>query len=151
MAPQTALFGVRNRYRHRMLNIIDVLSNSGPIWEPLRPHLASQNGAKIEPGASQTASRRLEGLRKASGIDFGQFFDRFSPILDGFSVVVTDVHRFLIDFRLFWGCKKPGMLLGALSRSSHNKELSEREFGSAGFPTLARVAAAAVLIHEVAR
>ena len=85
LAPKTAHFGVRNRYRRRMLNNIAVLSNSGPIWVSLGAHLASQNGAKIDPTSCQTASRRPEGLRRASGIDFRPISDRFLLIFGGFS------------------------------------------------------------------
>ena len=48
-----------------------------------------------------------------------------------FSLVFTD---FGWMFDCFGVAKNPGMLLEASGRSSHNKELSEREFGSAGFP-----------------
>ena len=78
LAPKIDHFGVRTRHRDSMLKIIYILSPSGPIWEPLGPHLSSKTGPKVDPGASQTASRRLQGLWKARGIDLGLYFYRCS-------------------------------------------------------------------------
>ena len=91
MAPEIDHFGVRNRHRDSTLDISDILLNSGPFWELLGAHLASQNGAKIDPGASQTAFWRPEGLRRAPG----SIFDRLRSPRARFS---TDFRPIFIDF-----------------------------------------------------
>ena len=104
------------------------------VKEKERQRENERDGKKTEKERLLKSISLQSRFRNRILIDFGQFFDRFSPMLAGFSIVFTDFHRCWMDFLLFWGCKNPGMLLEASGRSSHNKELSEREFGSAGFP-----------------